>query len=363
MAVLLPFPESRAGRGQVIRVAKGPWRNTSAQLRRSAHRHRSGQRASVEIKAQRRWTGNLFREGRSGSVRCRAGFTISRGGSSGDTCSGTITGAGRAIETLAREVGARRRPAPITRYPNPIRTWPPRFAGAVFSCAQTDANDITTATWFKRDYGGWRAPLSWLRPICSPSPVRAPSTALCSRHRSRGGCRIQSEPIVEASSAFAASAYAIPMEQRDVGRSERQHSRGASFRNGLVGTVASVRRGRLAHQLRSVKIVETLPPHPAPSRPIPPHPARSGTLAQLNATRTPSCTVGTDLGLRVGFGRHAFRRCRISRGRRSLPYRTDPGGAVAALRRRRVAHPGGAGAARVGCGVEFMGMTHEILHL
>jgi hypothetical protein len=197
--------------------------------------------------------------------------------------------------------------------------------GGLFMCAGRRER-YHYSDWFKRDCGGWRAPLSWLRPICSPSPVRAPSTALCSRHRSRGGCRIRSEPIVEASSASAASAYAIPREQRDVGRSERQHSRGASFRKGLVGTVASVRRGRLAHQLRSVKIVETPPPHPA----------RGRTMAQLNTTRTPSCTVGTDLRLRVGFGRYAFRRCRISRGRRSLRYRTDPGGAVAALRRRRV---------------------------
>lgn len=62
MAVLLPFLESRAWRGQVIRVAKG---------RLAKHFQRSfgdllvatgpaGNVASVEIKAQRRWTGNLF---------------------------------------------------------------------------------------------------------------------------------------------------------------------------------------------------------------------------------------------------------------------------------------------------------------
>ena len=63
MAVLLPFLESRAWRGQVIRVAKGPL---------ARHFQRSfgdlliatgpGNVASVEIKAQRRWTGNLFLE-------------------------------------------------------------------------------------------------------------------------------------------------------------------------------------------------------------------------------------------------------------------------------------------------------------
>jgi transposase len=55
-------------------------------------------------------------------------------------------GGHEAGRTAAGGLGARRRPAPITRYPNPIRTWPPRCAGAVFSCAQADANDITTAT-------------------------------------------------------------------------------------------------------------------------------------------------------------------------------------------------------------------------
>jgi hypothetical protein len=63
MAVLLPFLESRAWRGQVIRVAKGPL---------AKHFQRGfedlliatgpGNVAGVEIKAQRRWTGNLFLE-------------------------------------------------------------------------------------------------------------------------------------------------------------------------------------------------------------------------------------------------------------------------------------------------------------
>lgn len=63
MSVLLPFLESRAWRGQVIRVAKGPL---------ARHFQRSfgdlliatgpGDVASVEIKAVRRWTGNLFLE-------------------------------------------------------------------------------------------------------------------------------------------------------------------------------------------------------------------------------------------------------------------------------------------------------------
>src|SRR6185312_437689 len=63
MARLLPYLESRAHRGQVIQVSKGPL---------ARHFQRSfgdlliatgpGNVASVEIKTCRRWTGNLFLE-------------------------------------------------------------------------------------------------------------------------------------------------------------------------------------------------------------------------------------------------------------------------------------------------------------
>jgi hypothetical protein len=63
MSALLPYLESRAYRGQVIQVAKGPL---------ARHFQRSfgdlliatgpGAVASVEIKVSRRWTGNLFLE-------------------------------------------------------------------------------------------------------------------------------------------------------------------------------------------------------------------------------------------------------------------------------------------------------------
>jgi hypothetical protein len=65
--------------------------------------------------------------------------------------------------------------------------------------------------------------------------------------------------------------------------------------------------------------------------------------------------------LRVRFERCAIRRCRISRGRWSLPHRTDAGGAVPALCRRRAVHPGGAGGSRLGRGVEFMGYVPRYL--
>jgi hypothetical protein len=63
MSALLPYLESRACRGQVIQVAKGP-------LAGHFQRHFGdlliatgpGRVASVEIKVNRRWTGNLFLE-------------------------------------------------------------------------------------------------------------------------------------------------------------------------------------------------------------------------------------------------------------------------------------------------------------
>jgi hypothetical protein len=115
MAVLLPFLESRAWRGQVIRVAKGPL---------ATHFQRSfgdrliatgpGNVASVEIKSQRRWTGNLFLEvwsnknldDRGSHITRQAGSTIFPGGSSGDTCNGTIAGG---ASCRSRDVGARGR--------------------------------------------------------------------------------------------------------------------------------------------------------------------------------------------------------------------------------------------------------------
>ena len=63
MSALLPYLESKAWRGQVIQVAKGP-------LAGHFQRHFGdlliatgpGRVASVEIKVNRRWTGNLFLE-------------------------------------------------------------------------------------------------------------------------------------------------------------------------------------------------------------------------------------------------------------------------------------------------------------
>ncbi len=63
MAALLPFLESRAWRGQLIHVAKGPLART---FQRSFGdlliATGPGGVASIEIKVQRRWTGRLFLE-------------------------------------------------------------------------------------------------------------------------------------------------------------------------------------------------------------------------------------------------------------------------------------------------------------
>jgi hypothetical protein len=95
MAVLLPFLESRAWRGQVIRVAKGPL---------AKHFQRSfgdlliatgpGNVASVEIKAQRRWTGNLFLEVWSNKNLDDRGSHIERGSTPGwlITCRADVLG-------------------------------------------------------------------------------------------------------------------------------------------------------------------------------------------------------------------------------------------------------------------------------
>lgn len=63
MSVLLPYLESRAYRGQVIQVCKGPlarhFQRTFGDLLIATG---PGGVASVEIKTQRRWTGRLFLE-------------------------------------------------------------------------------------------------------------------------------------------------------------------------------------------------------------------------------------------------------------------------------------------------------------
>ena len=95
MSVLLPFLESRAYRGQVIQVAKGPL---------ARHFQRSfgdlliatgpGAVASVEIKVQRRWTGNLFLEVWSNRNLDDRGSHIERGSTPGwlVTCRADVVG-------------------------------------------------------------------------------------------------------------------------------------------------------------------------------------------------------------------------------------------------------------------------------
>jgi hypothetical protein len=63
MAVLLPYLETRAWRGQVIQVAKGPLaRHFQQRFGDLLIATGPGAVASVEIKVNRRWTGNLFLE-------------------------------------------------------------------------------------------------------------------------------------------------------------------------------------------------------------------------------------------------------------------------------------------------------------
>ena len=95
MSALLPFLESRAYRGQVIRVAKGPL---------ARHFQRSfgdlliatgpGSVASVEIKTQRRWTGNLFLEVWSNKNLNDRGSHVERGSTPGwmITCRADVVG-------------------------------------------------------------------------------------------------------------------------------------------------------------------------------------------------------------------------------------------------------------------------------
>jgi hypothetical protein len=95
MAVLLPFLESRAHRGQVIHVAKGPL---------ARHFQRSfgdlliatgpGSVASVEIKVERRWTGNLFLEVWSNKNLDDRGSHVERGSTPGwlITCRADVVG-------------------------------------------------------------------------------------------------------------------------------------------------------------------------------------------------------------------------------------------------------------------------------
>jgi hypothetical protein len=63
MAALLPFLESRAWRGQVIQIAKGPLaRHFQQRFGDLLIATGPGAVASVEVKVERRWTGNLFLE-------------------------------------------------------------------------------------------------------------------------------------------------------------------------------------------------------------------------------------------------------------------------------------------------------------
>jgi hypothetical protein len=63
MATLLPFLETRAWRGQIIQVAKGPLaRHFQKSFGDLLIATGPGAVATVEVKAERRWTGNLFLE-------------------------------------------------------------------------------------------------------------------------------------------------------------------------------------------------------------------------------------------------------------------------------------------------------------
>ena len=63
MAALLPYLETRAWRGQVIQVAKGQLaRHFQQRFGDLLIATGPGAAASVEVKVQRRWTGNLFLE-------------------------------------------------------------------------------------------------------------------------------------------------------------------------------------------------------------------------------------------------------------------------------------------------------------
>src|SRR5215510_326269 len=84
MAALLPFLESRAWRGHVIQIAKGPLART---FQRSfgdlVIATGPGAAASVEVKVQRRWTGNAFLEVWSNKNLNDRGSYVERGSTPG----------------------------------------------------------------------------------------------------------------------------------------------------------------------------------------------------------------------------------------------------------------------------------------
>jgi hypothetical protein len=95
MAALLPFLETRAWRGQVIQVAKGHlarhFQRTFGDLLIATG---PGGVASIEIKVQRRWTGNLFLEVWSNKNLDDRGSHVERGSTPGwmITCRADVVG-------------------------------------------------------------------------------------------------------------------------------------------------------------------------------------------------------------------------------------------------------------------------------
>lgn len=84
MAALLPWLESRAYRGHVVQVAKGPLART---FQRSFGdlliATGPGAAASVEVKVERRWTGNAFLEVWSNRNLDQRGSHVERGSTPG----------------------------------------------------------------------------------------------------------------------------------------------------------------------------------------------------------------------------------------------------------------------------------------
>jgi len=95
LSSLLPYLESRAWRGQVIQVCKGPlarhFQRTFGDLLIATG---PGGVASVEIKVQRRWTGNLFLETWSNRNLGDRGSHVERGSTPGwmITCRADVVG-------------------------------------------------------------------------------------------------------------------------------------------------------------------------------------------------------------------------------------------------------------------------------